>query len=360
MTDKGSKGRARRNRASAETRDEESFLQWAEEHPERADVSARYQRDYGANRRRPRGKTPPDKSSGKLAPALTARPQAPKLPRSDAPDSAALGPLGIARIICAQPDPPEWLVAGLETIWLRLQVGSHELKKRSSEDIRAEMGRILKATKTLQDALKDEEVLPLLDPDSVWDKNSVLADLNWIAERAVTAAVKKKQGRPKKVSDLLSMQYCCAVVASAAWLEVRREFLSGSNIEGQEACEMFWRMIPKREKLRLKHKNSVNVDSRSKQHGVTSVRSYGVWKEWLEKALIIVEASNEDRIFPSKRKWEASRRNPATGKVVEIEQDGAQLQISGLNEEDRLHLKFVRDVRKIFQLARASDEKEKS
>jgi hypothetical protein len=152
------------------------------------------------------------------------------------------------------------------------------------------------------------------------------------------------------------MQYCCAVVISAAWLEVRGEILSGSNIEGQEACEAFWKMMAGRRK----HNKWVIREGRSMQRGVTSTKSYGAWKEWLEKARIIVEASRQDNVFPAKRKWESSRRNSVTGELVEIERDGVRIQSWVLNEADRLHLKFVRDVRKIFQSASCFWREEKS
>jgi hypothetical protein len=212
--------------------------------------------------------------------------RSPPVRPKNVPQPATSGSLGIASFIAAEIAPPNWLVVGLQEHLEGLLAGLHP-KKRPSTEVRAELCKVEKAAKTLQDLLKDTELLGHLSPDNIPNRNPFFAGLNWIAKRAATASAPGKQGRPKTRFDLSSLQFQCAIVVSVAWRMVWQKPLSDVDIEGQQACEMFWNALG-----RQPHRPSTTRARRSKLHGVIELNSFDTWGEWIKKA----RATEKDKL----------------------------------------------------------------
>jgi hypothetical protein len=231
------------------------------------------------------------------------------VPRPTPPNDA----LDIARFIADEINPPNWLVVGLQRHFAQLSVGRHYSKKRLSTEVRAEMRKVEKAAKTFQDLLRDTELLSHLSVDSLDNlpnRNQFFAGVNWIAKRAAIAAAPGKQGRPKKRYELASPQFKCAVVVCIAWRIVWQKSLSSSSLAGRQACEMLFTKFDEAQR-------SDGSPRRESDEMVT-------WEEWIEKALDVVEAIEEDDLLPSSRKTSGSG-------------------------EDRLSVKFAREVERNFR-----------
>jgi hypothetical protein len=204
------------------------------------------------------------------------------------PKPTMSGSLGIASFIAADASPPKWLVDGLQENLERLLAGLHP-KKRLSTEVRAEMGRAEQAAKTLQDLLRDTELLSHLSPDNLPNRNQFFAGLNWIAKRAAIAAAPGKRGRPKTMFDLSSLQFQCAVIVGVAWRMLWQEPLGDGDVDGQQACEMIWQALD-----RPPHQPSSTRSRRSRQDGVIVLSSFDTWGEWMEKVRKALEAPQED------------------------------------------------------------------
>jgi hypothetical protein len=176
----------------------------------------------------------------------------------------------------------------LQEIIERLLAGLHP-KKRLSTEVRAEMCRVEKAAKTLQDLLRDTELLGHLSPNNIPNRNQFFAGLNWIAKRAAVAATPGKRGRPKTMFDLSSLQFQCAVIVAVAWRMLWREPLGDGDVDGQQACEMIWQALD-----RPPHQPSSTRSRRSRQDGVIILSSFDTWGEWMEKARKALETPQED------------------------------------------------------------------